>query len=115
MQNNKNNANRKDVRERVIPLANLVDYQDGAVVSRTVIKTKSGTVTPFAFDEGQALSEHVAPFDALAYILEGAVKIRIAGRPFEVQEGQMLVMPANKPHSLSATQQFKMLLVMIKK
>ena len=99
---------------RVVPLSGLVDYQEGAVVSRTVIDKETGTVTLFAFDKGQGLSEHTAPFDALVYILEGEVQITIAGQAQRVCGGEMLIMPANEPHALTAVQPFKMLLVMIR-
>ncbi len=97
-----------------VELSGLVDYQEGAVVSRTVIDKETGTVTLFAFDKGQGLSEHTAPFDALVYILEGEAEITIAGQAQRVCGGQMLIMPANKPHALTALERFKMLLVMIR-
>ncbi len=97
-----------------VELSGLVDYQEGAVVSRTVIDKETGTVTLFAFDKGQGLSEHTAPFDALVYILEGEVQITIAGQAQRVCGGEMLIMPANEPHALTAVQPFKMLLVMIR-
>ena len=99
---------------RAVELSGLVDYQEGAVVSRTVIDKKTGTVTLFAFDRGQGLSEHTAPFDALVYILEGEVQITIAGQAQRVCGGEMLIMPANEPHALTAIERFKMLLVMIR-
>ncbi len=92
----------------------LIKYQQGSVVSRTIIDKKTGTITLFAFDEGQGLSEHTTPFDALVIILDGNAEITIAGKPHEVSEGEMLIMPANKPHALKATGKFKMLLVMIR-
>lgn len=95
-------------------LKSLVDYQEGAVVSREVINKSTGTVTAFAFDAGQGLSEHTAPFDALVQVLDGEVEIRIAGIPHRLQEGEMIIMPAGKPHALKALARFKMLLVMIK-
>jgi len=95
-------------------LKSLVDYQEGAVVSREVINKSTGTVTVFAFDVGQGLSEHTAPFDALVQVLDGEVEIRIAGIPYRLQEGEMIIMPAGKPHALKALARFKMLLVMIK-
>ena len=99
---------------RAVELSGLVDYQEGAVVSRTVIDKKTGTVTLFAFDRGQGLSEHTAPFDALVYILEGEVQITIAGQAQRLSGGEMLIMPAKEPHALTAVQPFKMLLVMIR-
>jgi quercetin dioxygenase-like cupin family protein len=95
-------------------LVDLVSYQAGSVVSRTIVDRSAGTVTLFAFDQGQGLSEHAAPYDALVSVLDGDVEIRISGKPFRLTEGEMIVMPANKPHALSAISQFKMLLVMIR-
>lgn len=95
-------------------LAHTVDYQKGSIVSRTVIDKKSGTVTLFAFDEGQGLSEHTAPFDALVYIIDGEARITISGTPFSVKGGEMLIMPAHEPHALRAVKRFKMMLVMIR-
>jgi len=92
----------------------LVDYQDGAVVSREIINQKSGSVTLFAFDEGQGLSEHMAPFDALVYLLDGEAEITISGKPLHLKQGEMVIMPANQPHSLKAITRFKMVLTMIK-
>ena len=100
--------------EKVIDLAKFVSYQEGSVVSREIIKKDTGTVTVFAFDKGQGLSEHTAPFDAMVHILDGKASIRIGEKLFEVKAGETLVMPANKPHSLKAGERFKMLLVMIK-
>ncbi len=95
-------------------LVEMIDYQNGAVVSKEIIKKQTGTVTLFAFDRGQGLSEHTAPFDALVYILDGEAVITIAGTPHTVTSGGMIIMPANKPHALQAVKKFKMLLVMIK-
>jgi quercetin dioxygenase-like cupin family protein len=99
---------------KAIDMAALVSYQEGAVVSKTVIAKKTGTVTVFAFDKGQGLSTHSAPFDALVQILDGEAKITIAGKPLKVGEGEMVIMPANKPHALKALKPFKMMLVMVK-
>jgi quercetin dioxygenase-like cupin family protein len=96
-------------------LSDLVKYQENAVVSSEIIKKDAGTVTVFAFDKGQGLSEHTAPFDALVNIIEGRAEVSISGKLFTVEEGEMIIMPANKPHSLKAMEKFKMLLVMIKK
>ena len=98
----------------VCNLTEMIDYQNDAVVSKEIIKKQTGTVTLFAFDEGQGLSEHTAPYDALVYILDGESVITIEGTPFTVKSGQMIIMPAHKPHALQATKKFKMLLVMIK-
>ena len=95
-------------------LVSLVDYQDGSVVSKEIIKKEKGTVTLFAFDKGQGLSEHTAPFDALVYIMDGSAEIYIAGKANSLKTGQIIIMPANKPHALKALERFKMLLVMIK-
>lgn len=95
-------------------LNNLVDYQEGAVVSKEIIKKDTGSVTLFAFDKGQGLSEHTAPFDALVYILDGKAEISISGGQHSLKAGETIIMPANKPHSLKAVDCFKMLLVMIK-
>ena len=95
-------------------LSDLAKYQENAVVSSEIIKKDAGTVTVFAFDKGQGLSEHTAPFDALVSIIDGQAEITISGTPFVVKEGEMIIMPANKPHSLKAMEKFKMLLVMIK-
>ena len=95
-------------------MAALVNYQDGAVVSKTVMAKKTGTVTVFAFDKGQGLSTHSAPFDALVQILDGEARITIAGKSLNVRDGEMVIMPANKPHSLKALKPFKMMLVMVK-
>ncbi len=100
---------------QVKSLSDLVKYQENAVVSSEIIKKDAGTVTVFAFDKGQGLSEHTAPFDALVNIIDGRAEVSISGELFTVKEGEMIVMPANKPHSLKAVEKFKMLLVMIKK
>jgi len=95
-------------------LTDLVDYQEDSVVSRTIIDKKTGTLTLFAFDEGQGLSEHTAPFDALVYLLDGEVEITISGKTFHLKEGEMIIMPASEPHALKAISKFKILLVMIR-
>jgi quercetin dioxygenase-like cupin family protein len=95
-------------------LIDLVNYQEGSIVSRTIIDRKSGTLTLFAFSEGQGLSEHTAPFDALVYLLDGEAEIVISGDAINVKKGDMVIMPANEPHALKATKQFKMMLVMIR-
>lgn len=97
-----------------IKLTELIDYQEGSVVSREIISKKTGTVTLFAFDEGQGLSEHTAPFDATVFCLEGEVEVTISGKANLVKKGEMIIMPANQPHSLEATSKFKMLLIMIR-
>jgi quercetin dioxygenase-like cupin family protein len=92
----------------------MVNYQEGSVVSREVVKRSTGSVTLFAFDEGQGLSEHTAPFDALVQVIEGQVEITISGQPHQLQAGEMLLMPAHQPHALKALQRFKMILTMIR-
>lgn len=99
---------------QALKLVDLISYQEGSVVSRTIVDRKSGTVTLFAFDEGQGLSEHTAPYDALVELLDGEAEITISGKPVHLKEGEMVVMPANKPHSLKAIGRFKMLLTMIR-
>jgi quercetin dioxygenase-like cupin family protein len=100
--------------QEIMQSANLAAYQKGAIVSRTVVDKNTGTVTFFAFDEGQGLSEHTAPFDALVQILEGEAEISIAGEPHQLQAGTMVVMPGGQPHALRALKRFKMLLTMIR-
>jgi quercetin dioxygenase-like cupin family protein len=92
----------------------VVDYAPGAVVSRTIIKKQTGTVTVFAFDKGEGLSEHTAPFDAMVQIIDGTAEIFIDRKPYILNIGQSIIMPANVPHSLKATERFKMVLIMIK-
>jgi quercetin dioxygenase-like cupin family protein len=105
----------KNLPAKAVPLKELAAYQDHSVVSREVINKPAGTVTVFAFDAGEGLSEHTAPFDALVYILEGRAEIHIDGAPHEVKEGEMIIMPANRPHALkAAASRFRMLLVMVK-
>jgi quercetin dioxygenase-like cupin family protein len=95
-------------------IAGFVDYQAGAVVSREVLRKETGVVTAFAFDQGEGLSEHTAPFDALVCVTDGAAEIVIAGKPHRVTAGEMIIMPAHQPHALRAVTRFKMLLVMIR-
>ena len=97
-----------------LDLAGLVEYQAGAVVSREVLHKETGTVTIFSFDEGEGLSEHVAPFDAMVVLLDGEAEIRIEGKPHRVSAGQFIIMPAGKPHALRAITRYKMLLIMIR-
>ncbi len=96
-------------------LTDSIDYQEGSVVSKEVIRKDAGTITLFAFDQGQGLSEHTAPFDAFVYIIDGRARIMISGTEHIMETGEAIVMPANKPHSLSAIKRFKMLLAMVKK
>ncbi|ABK18609.1 cupin domain-containing protein [Syntrophobacter fumaroxidans] len=102
------------VKGKAFNLKGAVDYADGSVVSKTLIKADAGNVTLFAFDAGQGLSEHTAPFDAVVYVLDGEAEITIGGQPQNVVAGEMLIMPANITHALQARKPFKMLLVMIR-
>ncbi len=95
-------------------ISELVDYQEGSVVSKTLIKKETGTVTVFAFDRDQGLSEHTAPFDAMVNILDGEAEVTIAGDVMILKKGDLVIMPANKPHALKAREKFKMMLIMIK-
>jgi quercetin dioxygenase-like cupin family protein len=102
------------VMSQAIRLAGLAEYQEGSVVSRTIIDKNAGTVTFFAFDEGQRLSEHRAPYDALVYVLDGEADIVISDKSVRVEEGEMVMIPANKPHVVKAVKKFKMILMMIR-
>jgi quercetin dioxygenase-like cupin family protein len=95
-------------------VSDLVTYQDGSIVSREIIKKSTGSVTIFAFDEGQGLSEHTAPFDALVQVVEGETEIVISGHPHRLQGGEMILMPAGQPHALKALTRFKMSLSLIR-
>jgi quercetin dioxygenase-like cupin family protein len=106
--------NKKEIKGQAIDLAEHVEYSEGAVVSKTLFNKKNGSLTLFAFDEGQNLSEHTSPYDATVYILDGEGKLVIGGEEVKAQQGQMVIMPANIPHDVQAEQRFKMLLVMIK-
>ncbi len=101
-------------KSEILNVKRLAEYQTGAVVSRQVIKAESGNVTLFAFDEGQELSEHTAPFDALVQVLDGQAEISISGKPFLLKPGEVIIMPAGQPHAVKAVGKFKMLLTMIK-
>ena len=98
----------------ILKITALVEYQSGAVVSRQITKAEGGNVTLFAFDQGQELSEHTAPYDALVHVLDGETEIRISGKPYILNTGDAIIIPANKPHALKAIRRFKMLLTMIK-
>lgn len=104
----------ENLMSQALPMAGMVGVQPGAVVSRTVISKPAGTVTLFAFDQGQGLSTHSAPYDAMVWILEGEAEIAIDGKPLVAKTGDMVIMPANLPHALNAARPFKMALVMIK-
>ena len=100
--------------EGVIALAEIIQYQSAAVVSRTILKKPAGTVTAFAFDQGEGLSEHTAAFDALVLVLEGDAEVSLSGVPHRLSAGQLMRLPANRPHALQAITRFKMLLVMVR-
>lgn len=108
------NTEKQEPKGKAFHLEGFVDYADASVVSKTLLKKDTGNLTLFAFDAGQGLSEHTAPFDAVVYILDGKAKITIGGKPQTVNRGEMLIMPANIPHALHAEEGFKMLLVMIR-
>ncbi|MEO8435709.1 MAG: cupin domain-containing protein [Pyrinomonadaceae bacterium] len=95
-------------------LDHMLQYQDGSIVSRVLLKNQGGTVTLFAFDVGEGLSEHTAPFDALVVVTDGEADIEIAGESFQVKQGETIVLPANLPHALKATAKFKMMLIMLR-
>jgi quercetin dioxygenase-like cupin family protein len=99
---------------QALPLLSLVNYQDGSVVSRVVLKREKGNITIFAFDEGQGLSEHTSPFDALVQAIEGEAEITVAGKPIALKAGEVVLLPAEKPHAVKATTRFKMLLTMVR-
>ena len=102
-------------KSEILHMAGLVEYNDGAVVSRQITKADGGNVTLFAFDKDQELSEHTAPFDALVHVLEGETEITISGKPFQLKTGDAIIMPADDPHAVKALTRFKMLLTMIRK
>ncbi len=100
--------------EGTVKLSKLVDYQKAVIASRTLIDKDAGTVTLFAFDEGQKLSEHTAPYDAMVYVLDGEAEVTIEKKASRLKEGDMVIMPANKPHAVRAVKKFKMLLIMVR-
>lgn len=97
-----------------VPIAGLMDYQNGAIVSREIVKGNNGKVMLFAFDKGEGLSEHTSPFNALVQVMEGEARITISGKPNRVQGGEFILMPAGQPHALEAVERFKMILTMIR-
>jgi quercetin dioxygenase-like cupin family protein len=105
---------KREIKGKALSLSGLAEYQQGAVVSRTLVDRKIGTITIFAFDEGQGLSEHTAPFDAFVEIVDGEAEITISGKPLAAHAGEIVIMPAGEPHSLRAAKRFKMLLTMIR-
>lgn len=104
----------EDIKGRAIDLVEYVEYSDGSIVSKTLLSKKVGTVTLFAFDAGQSLSEHTAPFDALVEVLDGVALLSIGGKDVKANKGQIVIMPANVPHAVTSQQRFKMLLTMVK-
>jgi len=106
--------NSEEIKAKILRTKELVDYQTGSIVSRTIVDKKEGTVTFFAFDKDQCLSEHTTPYDAMVQIIEGEAEIKISGKPLHLKEGDMVIMPANEPHSLKAIKKYKMILTMIR-
>lgn len=100
--------------ETIINISDLISYQESSIVSREIVKKPTGNITVFAFDKGQGLSEHSAPFDALVHIIDGSAEVKILGEIYTINQGQMIILPANKPHELKAVEKFKMILTMIK-
>jgi len=116
-ENNKGNVSekkREDLAAKVLTVNDLLQYQDGTVASRMIVFKKAGTITLFAFDSGEGLSEHSAPYDAVLTVTDGEADVTIAGSRFTVKTGEMIILPANKPHGLFARQRFKMTLTMIR-
>ena len=104
----------EELKARVLRAEDLIEYQEGAVVSKEIIRKNTGTVTIFAFDKGEGLSEHTAPFDAMVQVIDGKAEIIISGNRNVLERGDMIIMPANEPHSLHALERFKMILTMIR-
>ena len=104
----------EDIKGKVLKTADLIEYQDGSVVSREIIRKDTGTVTIFAFDKGEGLSEHTAPFDAMVQIIDGKAEITISDNKNVLEAGEMIIMPANEPHALTALEKYKMVLTMIR-
>jgi quercetin dioxygenase-like cupin family protein len=114
MKNNRKGRSLEKLSVQPLKLNGLINYQDGSVVSREIISRKTGTVTLFAFDEGQGLSEHTAPFDAVIHAIDGEAEVGVARKTSHLKEGELIVIPAKIPHTLKAITRFKMLLVMIR-
>jgi quercetin dioxygenase-like cupin family protein len=104
----------EDIKGKVLKTADLIEYQEGSVVSREIIRKDTGTVTIFAFDKREGLSEHTAPFDAMVQIIDGKAEIIISGNKNILEAGEMIMMPANEPHALKALEKYKMILTMIR-
>lgn len=107
-------SDREELKEKVLKINDLIAYQTGTVASRMVVFKKAGTLTCFSFDEGEGLSEHTAPYDAILEVTDGEAEVQIAGSPFVVHMGEMIILPANKPHAVFAKKRFKMMLTMIR-
>ncbi len=107
-------SEREELKAKVLAINDLIAYQTGTVASRMIVFKKAGTLTIFSFDEGEGLSEHAAPYDAILQVTEGEAEVQIAGAPFTVRTGEMIILPANKPHAVFAKQRFKMMLTMIR-
>jgi quercetin dioxygenase-like cupin family protein len=105
---------REELKGKVLATNELVQYQEGAIASRMIVFRKTGTLTLFAFDAGEGLSEHSAPFDAVLFVTDGEAGVSIAGKPFVLKTGEMIILPANVPHAVQAEQRFKMTLTMIR-
>jgi quercetin dioxygenase-like cupin family protein len=105
---------REDLISKVLVINDLLQYQEGTVASRMIVFKKTGTITLFAFDEGEGLSEHSAPFDAVLAVTDGVAEVIIGGKPFTVKSGEMIIMPANIPHAVKAKERFRMTLTMIR-
>ncbi len=112
--NEKQDKKREELIGKVLVTNDLLQYQEGTVASRMIVFKKAGTITLFSFDKGEGLSEHSAPYDEILTVTDGVAEVSIAGRPFTVRTGEMIIMPANIPHALQAKQRFKMTLTMVK-
>lgn len=104
----------EELKARTLKVEDLIEYQEGSVVSREIIRKGTGTVTVFAFDKGEGLSEHTAPFDAMVQVIDGKAEITISGSKHILEKGDMIIMPANESHALHAMERFKMILTMIR-
>jgi quercetin dioxygenase-like cupin family protein len=104
----------EELKARILNAENLIEYQKGSVVSKEILRKSTGTVTIFAFDKGEGLSEHTAPFDAVVQVVDGRAEIKISGKSYVLERGNMIIMPANEPHSIDALERFKMILTMIR-
>ena len=108
------NPGREDLRETVLKINDLIAYQTGTVASRMIVFKKAGTITVFSFDAGEGLSEHTAPYDAVLAVTDGEAEVQIAGKPFTVRAGELIILPVNKPHAVFAHKRFRMMLTMIR-